>query len=178
MKLLLSDRYKNYIDLSGCKTLLDIGGGSGLYSISFCKKYQGLHSTILDKAETLITTFGEYAEENEVGRHKIKFERLISAENLWLEAKKLAQESKYEQAIIETEKLISDYSDKSSINFFIEGIITNAGTIPPFSERYPIHEILTDDGRYVEFNGHWLNHKKINIIDKIIRYDAILKGEY
>ena len=36
------------IDLSGAKTLLDVAGGTGAYSITFCAKYPALKATILD----------------------------------------------------------------------------------------------------------------------------------
>jgi tetratricopeptide (TPR) repeat protein/predicted O-methyltransferase YrrM len=36
------------VDLSGRKTMLDIGGGHGLYSIFFTKKYPGLKAWVLD----------------------------------------------------------------------------------------------------------------------------------
>jgi len=44
------------VDLSGCKTMIDAGGGSGLYSIAFCQKYPELRSTIFDVRETLAVT--------------------------------------------------------------------------------------------------------------------------
>lgn len=36
------------VDLSAAETLLDVGGGTGAFSISLCKAYPGLRSTILD----------------------------------------------------------------------------------------------------------------------------------
>ncbi|NRG17634.1 methyltransferase [Rhizobiales bacterium] len=36
------------IDLSSAKTLLDVGGGTGAFSISLCKAYPELRSTVLD----------------------------------------------------------------------------------------------------------------------------------
>jgi ubiquinone/menaquinone biosynthesis C-methylase UbiE len=36
------------IDLSGCKRLLDLGGGSGAYSIMFCKRHPELRATLFD----------------------------------------------------------------------------------------------------------------------------------
>jgi len=41
---LMSER----IDLSGAGTLLDVAGGTGAYSITFCTKYPALKATILD----------------------------------------------------------------------------------------------------------------------------------
>jgi len=53
------------VNLSGCRQMVDAGGGSGLYSVFFCQKYPLLHSTILDRRETLgitremVSTFPE-----------------------------------------------------------------------------------------------------------------------
>lgn len=41
------------VDLSGCRQMIDAGGGSGLYSLLFCQRYPRLASTILDRRETL-----------------------------------------------------------------------------------------------------------------------------
>ncbi len=46
----------NATDLSDCTRMVDAGGGSGLYSVVLCKKYPQLHSTIVDKIETLAVT--------------------------------------------------------------------------------------------------------------------------
>lgn len=39
------------IDLSGCKQLLDVGGGPGTYSILLVERYSELHSSVLDLPE-------------------------------------------------------------------------------------------------------------------------------
>jgi 2-hydroxy-4-(methylsulfanyl)butanoate S-methyltransferase len=36
------------IDLAGCHTLLDVGGGSGAFSIAICRRYPQISSTIID----------------------------------------------------------------------------------------------------------------------------------
>lgn len=41
------------IDLTGRKTLIDVGGGPGTYSIAFCQKYPDLHATIFDLPPTV-----------------------------------------------------------------------------------------------------------------------------
>jgi predicted nicotinamide N-methyase len=46
----------NSVDLTGCKEMVDAGGGSGLYSIVLCRKYPELTSTILDTGGTLVIT--------------------------------------------------------------------------------------------------------------------------
>ena len=44
------------VDLSGCKNMVDVGCGSGLYSIFLCRRYPDLHATLLDMKEVLETT--------------------------------------------------------------------------------------------------------------------------
>lgn len=51
-----AEALKNAVDLTGCKHLIDAGGGSGLYSIALCQKYPELRTTILDVKETLAVT--------------------------------------------------------------------------------------------------------------------------
>lgn len=49
-----AEALKNFVDLSGCKMMVDAGGGSGLYSVVLCQEYPELKSTILDKSEALV----------------------------------------------------------------------------------------------------------------------------
>lgn len=44
------------VDLSACRHLLDVGGGSGAYSIALCRAYPSLKATILDLPGTLTFT--------------------------------------------------------------------------------------------------------------------------
>jgi SAM-dependent methyltransferase len=46
----------NAVDLSGCKTMIDVGCGSGIYSIALCRHYPDLVATLLDTKEVLKTT--------------------------------------------------------------------------------------------------------------------------
>jgi 2-hydroxy-4-(methylsulfanyl)butanoate S-methyltransferase len=50
------------LDLKGCQKLLDVGGGSGAYSIAFCAANPPLQATILDFPET-VDTAKRYSEE-------------------------------------------------------------------------------------------------------------------
>jgi predicted nicotinamide N-methyase len=51
-----AEALRDAVDLSGCKRMVDAGGGSGLYSIALCQRYPELHSTILDVKDTLAVT--------------------------------------------------------------------------------------------------------------------------
>ncbi len=44
------------IDLSGARSLLDLGGGAGTHAMAFCRAYPQLNATIFDLPETLYTT--------------------------------------------------------------------------------------------------------------------------
>jgi len=51
-----AEALKDLVDLAGCKRMIDVGGGSGLYSIALCQKHPELHSTILELKDTLAVT--------------------------------------------------------------------------------------------------------------------------
>jgi hypothetical protein len=51
-----AEALREYVNLEGCTTMVDAGGGSGLYSLTLCQKYPQLHSTIVDMKETLVIT--------------------------------------------------------------------------------------------------------------------------
>jgi cyclopropane fatty-acyl-phospholipid synthase-like methyltransferase len=52
----IAPKVSKVIDLSGCKTLIDIGGGAGTYTIFFCKANSDLEAVILDLPGTLGVT--------------------------------------------------------------------------------------------------------------------------
>lgn len=51
---LIAPKVADLIDLKGCKTLLDLGGGPGTYAIHFCLKNPDLEATIYDLAQTAV----------------------------------------------------------------------------------------------------------------------------
>ncbi len=60
------------VDLAGCRTMIDAGGGSGIYSISLCQKHPDLKSTILDRRETLAVTKEFVSKHNECERIELR----------------------------------------------------------------------------------------------------------
>ena len=51
------------VDLSGCRSLLDVGGGPGLFSCRLCRRYPNLTATVFDLPKTIRETrkyLGEY----------------------------------------------------------------------------------------------------------------------
>ncbi len=51
-----ADALANAVDLSGCRKMADVGGGSGLYSVVLCRHHPDLRATVLDVEEVLETT--------------------------------------------------------------------------------------------------------------------------
>ena len=41
------------VDLSGCRTMVDVGCGSGMYSVALCRRNPDLNSVLLDRKEVL-----------------------------------------------------------------------------------------------------------------------------
>ncbi|MDG1411511.1 MAG: methyltransferase [Acidimicrobiales bacterium] len=58
-------RFCRHVDLTGRRHLLDLGGGSGAYSINAVRSFDGLRATVLDLAPVTVVT-QEYLEENGV----------------------------------------------------------------------------------------------------------------
>jgi SAM-dependent methyltransferase len=56
------------VDLSGCRTLLDAGCGSGIYSIALCRHYPQLAATLIDRERVLQTTRRRIADSGLVDR--------------------------------------------------------------------------------------------------------------
>jgi cyclopropane fatty-acyl-phospholipid synthase-like methyltransferase len=44
----LAQRITDLVDLGSCRNLLDVAGGSGVYSIIFCRQFPQLRSTVFD----------------------------------------------------------------------------------------------------------------------------------
>ena len=73
------------VDLSSCTTMIDAGGGSGIYSIVFCKAFPRLSATILDKKETLVITadlLSTYEESNRITLREADIEKDSFGENV------------------------------------------------------------------------------------------------
>ncbi len=59
-------RFVRTVDLSGRRHLLDLGGGSGAYSITAVEAFEGLRATVLDLPPVVVAT-DQYIEDAEVG---------------------------------------------------------------------------------------------------------------
>ena len=61
-------RFVRTVDLSGRRRLLDLGGGSGAYSITAVKAFEGLRATVLDLPPVVEATKDYIVEHDVVGR--------------------------------------------------------------------------------------------------------------
>lgn len=59
-------RFSRQVDLTGRKRLLDLGGGSGAYSINAVNTFDGLEAVVFDLPAVAVVT-GEYIERHDVG---------------------------------------------------------------------------------------------------------------
>jgi len=59
-------RFTRHVDLSGRRMLLDLGGGSGAYSINAVQAFDGLQAIVLDLPPVTVVT-QEFIDQNEVG---------------------------------------------------------------------------------------------------------------
>lgn len=58
-------RFCRQVDLSGRRRMMDLGGGSGAYSINAVKSFDGLEAVVFDLPAVTVVT-GEYLERNDV----------------------------------------------------------------------------------------------------------------
>lgn len=64
----LAQRMSSVVDLRGCRSLLDVAGGSGVYSILFCRQFPQLSATVFDLPPILQRTRGIIAREGMADR--------------------------------------------------------------------------------------------------------------
>ncbi len=68
----LAQRIGSLVDLSGCRSLLDVAGGSGVYSILFCRQFPQLKSTVFDLPPILQRTRQIIAREGMTDRVSVR----------------------------------------------------------------------------------------------------------
>jgi len=69
-----AEAMRNAVDLENCRQMVDVGGGSGLYSRVLCEKYPDLHSTMLDR-KLALETAKRYNEKSEC-RDRIHYKEI------------------------------------------------------------------------------------------------------
>src|SRR6185369_11187309 len=68
----LAQRIGSLVDLSGCRSLLDVAGGSGVYSIFFCRQLPQLKATVFDLPPILQRTRQIIAREGMADRVNVR----------------------------------------------------------------------------------------------------------
>lgn len=133
--LALSGRAKNVapllaqaVDLSNAKLLLDVGGGTGIYSIALLQKYPGLKAIVLDRPEVLKVA-AEFAESHGVAdRMECRPGDMLSGETLPTADVMLLSNVLHDWDVAECRRLIARC----------------AQSLPPHG-RLLIHDVFLDD---------------------------------
>lgn len=68
----LAQRIGSLVDLSSCRSLLDVAGGSGVYSIIFCRQFPQLKATVFDLPPILQRTRQVIAREGMADRVSVR----------------------------------------------------------------------------------------------------------
>jgi hypothetical protein len=68
----LARRICDLVDLSDCRLLLDVAGGSGVYSIFFCRQFPQLRATVFDLPPILQRTRGIITREGMAGQVSVR----------------------------------------------------------------------------------------------------------
>jgi cyclopropane fatty-acyl-phospholipid synthase-like methyltransferase len=68
----LAQRIGSLVDLSDCRSLLDVAGGSGVYSIIFCRQFPQLTATVFDLPPILQRTRHIIAREGMTGQVSVR----------------------------------------------------------------------------------------------------------
>ncbi len=161
--------------LSGCKTLLDLGGGPGTYSVYFCKVNPGLTATVFDLPETLPIAkevISRYRMEDRIrlvagdyNVHEIdgRFDAALISNIIHAEG--------FDENTAILRKLFNVLNPKGKI-ILQDFILNEDRTIPSQASIFAINMLLnTDKGRTYTFNEvtGWLkeagfrNVKRLNI---------------
>ncbi|KZM49621.1 methyltransferase [Labrenzia sp. OB1] len=118
------------VDLSKVKTLLDVGGGTGAFSISLCKAYPQLTSTILDFPN--VAGVGEefIAEEGLSGR--ITYRPGNALKDSWPES---------------ADAVLMSYLFSGVPGTAIPGLVRKAGEVLTPGGRFMVHDFMVDENR-------------------------------
>ncbi|NOG82586.1 MAG: SAM-dependent methyltransferase [Planctomycetes bacterium] len=160
------------INLSGYKTLIDIGGGPGTYSVNFCKENKELKSTILDLPGTLeitkelisltdvsdrITLMEGDFNKNIDGNYDVAFlSNIIHC--LGEEENSALIERVYNALNVGGMMVIQDF------------IMTDEKTSPPFPALFSLNMLLfTENGKSYSFKEieHWLNAAGFQNLERV-----------
>ena len=136
------------VDLSGCRQMVDAGGGSGIYSVTLCRKYPQLHSILLDCKETLEVTkdlITRYAESSRIRLKEADITREAFGDNVDVV---LLSDVLYDEALA-PRILLSGYRClRSGGTLLIRGYYTDPGTSNPlFGALFALNQLVHDPQR-------------------------------
>jgi len=138
------------VDLTSCKRMVDVGGGSGLYTIALCKKYPELQVIILDKKETLEVT-REFLKDTSVKSRITLREADIEKDNFGTDMDiVLLSDVIYDARLAELVLKSAFACLKSGGQLIIRGYYSDpTGKDTLFSRLFVLQELVFDPGRVV-----------------------------
>ncbi|WP_299815324.1 methyltransferase [uncultured Roseibium sp.] len=118
------------VDLSAVKTLLDVGGGTGAFSISLCKAYPQLTSTILDFPN--VAGVGEEFIREEGLSDRISYRPGNALKDTWPES---------------ADAVLMSYLFSGVPGTSIPGLVRKAGEVLTPGGRFMVHDFMVDENR-------------------------------
>ncbi|POF29809.1 methyltransferase [Roseibium marinum] len=118
------------VDLSTAKTLLDVGGGTGAFSISLCKAYPQLTSTILDFPN--VASVGEEFIAEEGLSDRIAYRPGNALTDPWPES---------------ADAVLMSYLFSGVPGSAIPGLVRKAGEVLAPGGRFMVHDFMVDENR-------------------------------
>ncbi|MEJ8472693.1 methyltransferase [Roseibium algae] len=118
------------VDLSNARTLLDVGGGTGAFSISLCKAYGDLKSTILDFPNVAVVG-REFIAEAELSE-RISYQPGNALEDTWPQ---------------KTDVVLMSYLFSGVPGDEIAGLVRKAKETLTPGGRFVVHDFMVDENR-------------------------------
>ena len=148
-----ADALAHALDLSPAKKLVDVGCGSGIYSVTLCQRYPNLHATLLDKKEVLETTKIIIEKSNLQDRIKTR-EADITTDTYGQQSDVvLLSDVLYQQDPLCQAILRSAYEALApGGTLLVRGYYVNAdenGSHSPFGSIFNLHQLISDPKRKI-----------------------------
>lgn len=144
------------IDLSGVRTLLDVGGGPGTFTYEFCKRIADLKATILDLPGTLevtkkvLKTHPEYKDRVDLVAADFNEDMIPGTYDLVFLSNIIHSESLEENAAL-MKKLFAA-TNKGGKIVVKDHIMDESGTEPPYGAIFSVHMLVHTKGRDYKFS--------------------------
>jgi len=146
----------NALDLSGAKEMVDVGCGSGIYTVFLCRRFPGLRAALLDRAEVLETS-REIVNKHNLGDRVTTRAADITSGRLPLPLEEsdavLLSDVLYQEESVCTGILRSAYELlKPGGTLVVRGYYSDAhpdGSQSVFGALFNIHQLLSDPDREI-----------------------------